>query len=259
MKSLRTARPDACPLTVDEAYAFLREAGPLLEGSGFGVLVPPWWDKPGARLGVRARFQTSDTVAGQGFLSMDTLVQFDWELALGDEPLTYEEFQRLAALKTPLVQVRGQWVLLQSDQIEAAIAFWEKKRKQAEMSLRDALGLALGADEEVAGLPLQGVETSGWLDELLAQLRAGDHMHELSPPQEFVGQLRPYQMRGDRLHFLREAGPACRRPRTASAPPWRWRVRRRRACGNCERRSRWCGCWIVDVTGLTITTRRAGY
>jgi hypothetical protein len=207
MKSLRMARPNACPLTVDEAYAFLREVGPLLKGSGLGVLVPPWWDKPGARLGVRARFQTPDTVVGQGFLSMDTLVQFDWELALGDEPLTYEEFQRLAALKMPLVQVRGQWVLLQPDQIETAIAFWEKKRKQGEMSLRDALGLALGADEEVGGLPLQSVDISGWLDDLLAQLETGDRMQELSPPQEFVGQLRPYQVRGySWLHFLRKWG-----------------------------------------------------
>ena len=215
MKSLRTARPEACPLTVDEAYAFLREVGPLLEGSGFGVLVPPWWDKPGARLGVRASLQTPATISGQGILTMDTLVQFDWELALGDEPLTHEEFQRLAALKMPLVQVRGQWVLLQADQIEAAIAFWEKKRKQADMSLRDALGLALrstaslavGTDEEVGGLPLQGVEISGWLDDLLAQLEAGDRMQELSPPQEFVGQLRPYQVRGySWLHFLRKWG-----------------------------------------------------
>ena len=207
MQSLRTARPEACPLTVDDAYAFLREVGPLLEGSGIGVLVPPWWDKPGARLGVRARFQTPSTIVGQGVLTMDTLVQFDWELALGDELLTYEEFQRLAALKMPLVQVRGQWVLLQPDQIEAAIAFWEKKRKQAEMSLRDALGLALGADEEVGGLPLQGVETLGWLDDLLVQLETGDRMQELSPPQEFVGQLRPYQVRGySWLHFLRKWG-----------------------------------------------------
>jgi SNF2 family DNA or RNA helicase len=207
MNSLRTARPADCPLTVNEAYAFLREVGPLLEGSGFGVLVPPWWDKPGARLGVRARLQTPSTIVGQGILTMDTLVQFDWELALGDEALTYEEFQRLAALKMPLVQVRGQWVLLQQDQIEAAIAFWEKKREQAEMSLRDALGMALGADEEVGGLPLQGVETSGWLDDLLDQLGAGDKMQELSPPQEFVGQLRPYQVRGySWLHFLRKWG-----------------------------------------------------
>ena len=207
MKSLRTARPDACPLTVDEAYAFLREVGPLLEGSGFGVLVPPWWDKPGARLGLRARLRTPETVVGQGLLNMDSLVQFDWELALGNEPLTYEEFQRLAALKMPLVQVRGKWVLLQPDQVEAAIAFWEKKRGQAEMSLRDALGLALGADEEVGELPLESVETSGWLDSLLDQLEAGARMQELSPPQEFVGQLRPYQVRGySWLHLMRKWG-----------------------------------------------------
>jgi hypothetical protein len=207
MKSLRTARPEACPLTVDEAYAFLREVGALLKGSGFGVLVPPWWDKPGARLGVRAKARVDANIVGSGILNLDSLVEFDWELALGDEPLTREEFERLAALKMPLVQVRGQWVLLQPDQIEAAIAFWEKKRKLAEMSLREALGLALGASGEVDGLPLRGVETSGWLDELLAELRAGDRLAELMPPGGFVGRMRPYQVRGySWLAFLRRWG-----------------------------------------------------
>jgi hypothetical protein len=207
MTSLRTARPEACPLTVDEAYAFLREVGALLKGSGFGVLVPPWWDKPGARLGVRAKLKTEASIVGSGILSLDSLVRFDWELALGDEPLTREEFERLAALKMPLVQVRGQWVLLQPEQIEAAIAFWEKKRKLHEMPLRDALGLALGASDQVDGLPLHGVETSGWLDDLLAELRAGDCLAELPPPDGFVGQMRPYQVRGySWLAFLRKWG-----------------------------------------------------
>jgi hypothetical protein len=207
MTSLRTARPQACSLTVDEAYAFLREVGPLLEGSGFGVLVPPWWNKPGARLGLRAKLRADANIVGQGILSMDSLVQFNWELALGDEPLTQEEFERLAALKMPLVQVRGQWVLLQPDQIEAAIAFWEKKRLQGEMPLRDALGVALGAASEVGGLPLHGVKASGWLDELLRQLQAGDRLQELPPPRGFVGQLRPYQVRGfSWLAFLRKWG-----------------------------------------------------
>ncbi len=207
MASLRAARPEACPLTVDEAYAFLREVGPLLKGSGFGVLVPPWWDKPGARLGVRAKLKTEANIVGSGILSLDSLVRFDWELALGDQPLSREEFERLAALKMPLVQVRGQWVLLQPDQIEAAIAFWEKKRKLQEMPLRDALGLALGASDQIEGLPLHGVETSGWLDNLLAELRAGDRLAELPPPEGFVGQMRPYQVRGySWLAFLRKWG-----------------------------------------------------
>jgi superfamily II DNA or RNA helicase len=207
MTSLRTARPQSCKLAVDEAYAFLREVGPLLEGSGFGVLVPPWWDKPGARLGVRARLKTEASIVGKGILNLDALVRFDWELALGEEPLSREEFERLAALKMPLVRVRGQWVMLQPDEIEAAIAFWERKRRQDRMTLRDALGMALGATQEAEGLPLRGVETSGWLDELLKQLQNGDRLQELSPPRGFVGQLRPYQVRGySWLAFLRKWG-----------------------------------------------------
>jgi len=207
MESLHTARPQACTLTVDEAYAFLREVGPLLEGSGFGVLVPPWWDKPGARLGVRAKLKADASIVGKGILNMNSLVEFDWELALGNEVLTREEFERLAALKMPLVQVRGQWVLLQPDQIEAAIAFWEKKRKQKEMTLRDALEMALGATVDIEGLPLQDVETSGWLDDMLQQLRDGDRLRELASPRGFVGQLRPYQVHGySWLTFLRKWG-----------------------------------------------------
>ena len=207
LASLHTARPHSCALTGDEAYAFLREVGPLLEGSGFGVLVPPWWNKPGARLGLRARARTEATPS-RGPLGLNTLVQFDWELALGDEPLTEDEFRRLAALKMPLVQVRGQWVLLQPDQVEAAIAFWEKRRRQQQaLTLGDALGLALGATAEVDGLPVQGVEASGWLHDLLEQLQAGDRLAELPPPQGFVGQLRPYQVRGYAwLAFLRKWG-----------------------------------------------------
>jgi SNF2 family DNA or RNA helicase len=207
MTSLRTARPQACRLSVDEAYAFLREVGPLLEGSGFGVLVPPWWNKPGARLGLRAKLKTEASIVGKGILNMNALVAFDWELALGDEPLSREEFRRLAALKMPLVRVRGQWVMLQPEEIEAAIAFWEKKRGQDQATLRDALGMALGAEQEIGGLPLQGVQASGWLDDLLKQLRAGDRMQELQSPRGFVGDLRPYQVRGySWLAFLRKWG-----------------------------------------------------
>jgi len=209
MKSLRTARPEASVLTVGEAYAFLREVGALLEGSGFGVLVPPWWTKPGAKLGLRAKasLKANANIIGKGVLSMDALAAFDWELALGDEGLTQEEFERLVALKQPLVRVRGQWVHLQPEEIEAAIAFWEKQRRQREMTLRDALGLALGAETAVNGLPLLGVEASGDLALLLQQLRAGEKLEEIAAPEEFTGQLRPYQARGLAwLAFMRRWG-----------------------------------------------------
>ncbi|MBC7251899.1 MAG: SNF2 helicase-associated domain-containing protein, partial [Anaerolineae bacterium] len=94
-RSLRLARPEACALTVQEAYTFLRETALLLESSGFGVLVPPWWHKRGARLGVRLQLspaQKSEQVVSSGLLGLDSLVQYNWQLSLGGEPLSREEF-----------------------------------------------------------------------------------------------------------------------------------------------------------------------
>lgn len=193
-QSLRTARPQACILSADEAFAFLREVGPLLESSGFGVLVPPWWNKPNARLTVRAQMKAEGNLSGKGILNRDALISFNWELALGDEALSREEFERLVALKMPLVQVRGQWVLLQPQEIEAAIAFWKKQQQQ--VGFIEALALAQGATTELNGLPVSGVQATGWLAELLQQLRDGEKVIEVPQPGSFVGQLRPYQQRG---------------------------------------------------------------
>jgi SNF2 family DNA or RNA helicase len=205
LRSLRTARPQSCELTTDEAYAFLREVGPLLESSGFGALVPPWWSKP-ARLGVRAHVKAESDAAGKGILNLDSLVAFEWELALGGETLTREEFERLVALKMPLVQVRGQWVLLQTEEIETAIAFWEKQHRQ-NTTLRDALALTLGTSAEVEGLPILTVEVSGEIEALLHDLQAGEHVSAIPVPASFQGQLRPYQLRGSSwLTFMRRWG-----------------------------------------------------
>ena len=47
-ESLKTARPTGLNLDTEQAYSFLRKSAPLLEQSGFGVLVPRWWSKPTA-------------------------------------------------------------------------------------------------------------------------------------------------------------------------------------------------------------------
>ena len=202
--SLRTARPEACHLDTEQAYTFLREAAPLLEQSGFGVLVPQWWKKRHKRLGVHATISPAD---GKGILNLNALVRFRWQLALGDQTVAPEEFAHLAALKLPLVQVRGEWVELQPEQIEAAIRFWEKRAAEEEMALREALLMGLAEEGEVGELPVVGVETEGWVRDLLRRLSGGEPLTELSPPPTFVGQLRPYQVRGfSWLDFLRRWG-----------------------------------------------------
>jgi len=210
--SLRLKQPEIARLTTDEAYHFLREVAPLLETSGFGVLVPPWWGRRGAasfssRLKLKPKQGASGPAsAAPGRLTFDTLVEFDWQLALGGETVSPEEFRRLADLKTPLVQVRGEWVVLDPDAVEKAINFWQQQQNLGEATLLEALRMALDASRP-DGLPVDTVEADGWLRPLLEELAAGEKLPELPAPPGFHGTLRPYQGRGVAwLWFLRRFG-----------------------------------------------------
>ena len=59
------------------------------------------------------------SVHAQSRNTIEANIPFDF--AVGDTTLTAEEFSQLVALKQPLVQVRGQWVELRPEEIEAAI------------------------------------------------------------------------------------------------------------------------------------------
>ena len=205
--ALAQRRPVACDLSVDEAYAFLSRAAPLLGQSGFGVLVPPWWQKPAARLGARLKVSTPAQTSGLGLMGLSSLVDYDWELALGDETLSREEFERLAALKVPLVKVRGQWVELKPEQIQSAIKLLEEM-SGGQMTLGQAMQLGLrGADSSGTQLPVLGLEAEGWAHDLLASLTSGVKLRALRAPKSFVGKLRPYQKRGfSWLAFLDQFG-----------------------------------------------------
>ena len=55
-ESLRTPRPERAMLSLEDAYLFLKEIGPLLESSGFSVIMPEWWaERSRSRLGLRLR------------------------------------------------------------------------------------------------------------------------------------------------------------------------------------------------------------
>ncbi|MCC6167927.1 MAG: DEAD/DEAH box helicase, partial [Caldilineaceae bacterium] len=207
--SLHDPRPQAAFFSSQEAYTFLREVAPLLEESGFGVLAPPWWNRPGMRLGARLRMRGTPGAEGgvaAGLVSFEKLVNYRWEIALGGETLSRQEFEAIVALKTPLVQVRGRWVRLDPDQIEAAIRFWEKSDRQGEIALLDALQLGLDA-EQTHGLPVDAVEFEGWLRDWMQRFTRQETPELLPVPDGLRAQLRPYQHYGySWLDFQRRWG-----------------------------------------------------
>ncbi|HEX7050818.1 MAG TPA: DEAD/DEAH box helicase [Longimicrobiales bacterium] len=197
--ALRTATPTGLELDTATAHRFLTEGLPLLEAAGFGVLVPAWWRKPRARLGLRLRARPSGDPAAatssSGHLGLDALCDYEWRLALGDEALTADELRRLARLKQPLIRLRGQWIELRPEEVEAALAILEGREDGARLTAAEALRVGLGVDPAPGGLPVLELETDGWLHELL-DAADDECIRPAAAPAGFNGKLRPYQARG---------------------------------------------------------------
>jgi hypothetical protein len=181
--SLKTATPGGYRVNVTGAHEFLTEEAAALEQAGFGVMLPAWWTCKGTKLRLIARANVSSPkMQGGSGLSLDEVVQFDWDVALGDERLSYEELQTLAKLKAPLVNVRGQWVQMSAEEIQAALNFW-KKKDAGQATVREIVQMALGAAEAPGPVAFDGVMGTGWIADLLAQLDGRDAFEEVAPPQ----------------------------------------------------------------------------
>jgi hypothetical protein len=206
-RSLKEKAPEGYSTDAAGAHEFLRETAGALEMSGFGVILPAWWTRKGtaARLTARAHVKSGKTHGGSG-LSLETLVMFDWELALGDEKISKAELTALAELKTPLVKLRGHWVEVNPEQIKAALDYL-KKNPTGQATVKDIVRLAVGASEQAGPLEVAGVSGEGWIGEMLAKLEGRAPFEELPQPERMKGTLRPYQLRGySWLEFLKQLG-----------------------------------------------------
>ena len=201
-RSLHSAAPTHVILSTQEVYEFLREAVPLLKQSGFSIILPPWWDQAGARLGLKLHLQplTPEPIdIAREDAAPEKPIAYQWELVLGDITLTREAFTELVSLRSPLVQQNGRWLRLDPDQIEAAERFWQRHSFEGRLSLLHALRVALMFDEhtQVSGLSVHSVHLGGWLPRLLQRLTANDEaLARAAQPASLQGELRPYQRVG---------------------------------------------------------------
>lgn len=199
-EALRQPAPTELLLSLDGAHRFLTGAAPSLEAAGFGVLLPSWWGRPQARLGVRLKTSatTSTRGAGSGLLNQNGITAFDWEAALGDQQIDQSELLRLAKLKAPLVNVRGQWMEFRPAEVDRLVRFLgaqPKSRTDRTMSIGEVLQVAAGVGSDLPGVPVLGISAEGQLGSLLrGELESS---LEVRPtPDGFIGELRPYQQRG---------------------------------------------------------------
>ena len=203
---LRQATPCALDLDADGAHRFLAVVAPALDEAGFGVLLPSWWDRR-ARLGLKASASTpTDGVVAGGHFGRESLMDFRWQLAVGDDTLTDDEIVALAETKAPLVRLRGQWVAVDPEQLRRGLEFLRRAPAEARTAA-EVLALAASHPDDLdTPLPVTGVQADGWLGELLAGTAARS-LTPVDPPAAFEATLRPYQERGlSWLAFLSSLG-----------------------------------------------------
>ncbi|HEY2506201.1 MAG TPA: DEAD/DEAH box helicase, partial [Streptosporangiaceae bacterium] len=193
---LQGPAPESVALDTRGALKFLKETGPLLAGAGFGVLLPDWVRKSrlGLKLTTRTRTTAASPSAAAARFGLTDLVDFRYDLAVGDEVLDPDELAELARLKVPLVRMRGQWVELDDRHLQAALNFLERGRAGT-MPAGDALLTGLGEENAAADLPVTQVDADGWLGDLLSG-QADSRLEPMRTPASFAGELRPYQERG---------------------------------------------------------------
>ncbi|MDF5721215.1 MAG: DEAD/DEAH box helicase [Rhizonema sp. PD37] len=194
---LETADPCVSTLTPVQAYEFIKSVAWRFEDNGLGVVLPPslanreGWAN---RLGLKITAQTSKKK--QGRLGLQSLLNFQWDLAIGGQTISKAEFDRLVALNSPLVEINGEWVELRSQDIKTAQTFFASRKDQVALSLEDALRISSGDTQAIEKLPVVSFEASGALQELIGTLTNNQASAPITTPASFTGKLRSYQERG---------------------------------------------------------------
>ncbi len=196
-QSMETSKPTGLDVSLGTAYRFLKNDALVLESAGFRVILPSWWTPKGRkrarlRINASARSSTSAGQASNKYFNLNSVIQFRYELSVGGEPVSAEEWQELAAAKSSLVRFRGEWMELNREQMNQMLELLqEQAAEQSFTTLSNMLKDISEDDEETTEYVFDEV-----LDDILRRLQQKETIQPLSEPNGFNGALRTYQKLG---------------------------------------------------------------
>ena len=205
---LKSAYPSSLAIGAEDVLAFLRDFSPLLHQAGFTVLLPPWWKDEMVKpvLNVVPHPPKKEKNAGSGYFSFNSILDFNYTIALGDNTYSVDEFFELAEMKQSLVRVKGKWVAFDSGEVKRTLRAFQKKYGDGSIELRDLVKLAAteSFDQE---LMVDVLSPGGQVGEILEHIRGVNTPEDVVIPETFTGTLRPYQETGvSWLSFLTRQG-----------------------------------------------------
>ena len=182
-----------------EAYKFLSTI-PQLEESGLSVKIPNWWKQ-------RSRPQVSVTIdtSQQSTLGMAALLDFNIQIAIGNDQLSEEELLKILSKDQNLAFVRGQWIEVDKEKLQEALTHWkqvQKKYGEGQISFIEGMRLLAGAPSDLDSAD-ENEDQNRWVRVTPGDALAGI-LHQLRNPsllsskglQGLNAELRPYQHEG---------------------------------------------------------------
>ncbi|MCK5861932.1 MAG: ATP-dependent helicase, partial [Candidatus Hydrogenedentes bacterium] len=197
--------------TADRAYQFLCDVT-VLEECGVSVRLPNWWQKR-----VRPKVSVKIGTIKASTLGVDTMLDFDVAVALGNISLSHKELQELLEGPDGLIMLKGQWVEVDREKLQEAITHWETLHAQShngKISFIEGMRLLAGATEDLKDQeelddlrPWAQISAGDALRETLAALRCPKRLDQVKNDGVVDATLRPYQREGVAwLRFLSELG-----------------------------------------------------
>ncbi|MBV9390007.1 MAG: DEAD/DEAH box helicase [Chroococcidiopsidaceae cyanobacterium CP_BM_ER_R8_30] len=206
-QGLETDQPVSILMDLAGAFEFLQDSAWVLESAGYKVIIPAWWTPKGhqrAKVRLWAKGKSLSEDKAKSYFSYDTLVQYQYDLAIGNEPVTEAEWLELVKAKFPLVQFRGQWMHLDQDKMQQMLEFWKKQQQEnPELTLLDFMRLTAEGNEELE----VAFDRDQTLAEMLSKLNDKSCLEAITDPVGLQGSLREYQKRGvSWLSYLEQLG-----------------------------------------------------
>jgi len=157
---------------------------PLLKLLSVPVLLPKGLHDL-VRPKVSAVVSQSSSDTSKSYLSLDDLLDFDWQVAIGDEMVSAQEFRKLVKGLNGIVKIKDQFVYIDENEINNVLKTLESP---PQLTPKETIQSVLAAEYDGTKLQLSdGVKRM--IEEML-------HAPPLATPDGLQAKLRDYQKRG---------------------------------------------------------------
>jgi uncharacterized Zn finger protein/superfamily II DNA or RNA helicase len=182
-KLTKTGGPSYLSYSPSLFVEILLETLPRMQLLGIALWLPKslqHWVRPQAGGRLKAK-----VTANNAFMRLDDILTFDWQVALGEEMISVNEFQKLVGRSTGLVKIKDQYVLLDPNELTK---LYKQLENPPELTGADLLKAALS--EEYKGGRL------GLSKEVRDLVKQFTESAAQPLPEALHATLRPYQQRG---------------------------------------------------------------